>query len=298
MVLTAEVAGVAEIRPGRHVFVRRVAVGQSSSTTNAGSLQLIFCHGTCASQAQFSPFLSSLDDNLPPDIRVSCILWDQVGCAQSFPPVRDYKNGYTNQQTRTDLQAVIQKYANPDTPTVIVTHSYATTIFLPLLCQEQPKLLPKFMGALLVGTAIRSPELPLQVSGHPIMKLPVFVLNCLKRPLTEAFLQMAIHPDHGRIITAARADSNSNDMAVAKGYHCNHDWAGTECLMCLNDKKVLIVHGASDGILPVECAQFLHNSIKDSELVVVDRASHLVMMERPDFVAESVVPFLVHLLER
>jgi hypothetical protein len=42
--------------------------------------------------------------------------------------------------------------------------------------------------------------------------------------------------------------------------------------------KVLIIHGADDRLIPIECGQHLYNNISSSELVVVDSASHLVHM--------------------
>jgi len=308
MVLTQIFADTVEVRPGRHVFVRQVSIGRATNRTAA--LQLVFCHGTCASQDQFSPLLASLDAKLRQG-KMSCLLWDQVGCGQS-PPVSDYKNGYSNEQTRADLEAVLNSYADRQTPTVLIGHSYAPNIFLPLL-NAKPDILPQLKGCLLLATAVRSPHLPLPDGGHLVMKhLPVWMLRCLQRQLTESFLQRAVyHSDEtALILEAARAASNQNDMAVAKAYHTNHRWVEASELQCLRSSPspspkqskqqdgmhVLIVHGADDGIVPVQCAQHLQNELDNAALVVLDRASHLVMVEAPDRVAEHVFPFLVNLL--
>jgi len=58
----------------------------------------------------------------------------------------------------------------------------------------------------------------------------------------------------------------------------------------------MIVHGANDGIVPIECAQYLHHQLSDSELVVIDKASHLVMVEHPELCADHIFPLLMSLL--
>lgn len=317
-----------EIRPGRRIFVRRVSISNfESSSANGNSnnnqqqLQVIFCHGTCASQEQYSALLQALDENIttrggaaPPQLKLTCLLWDQVGCGQS-PPVAatEGRKAYNNEAIQADLEVLLQKYASKTStiPSFIVGHSYAASIFLPLL-NRQPELLPNLKGCLLFGTGLRSAHLPLADGGHPIMKLPVPLLRCLQGQLTEAFLQMAVHPKHTDVLEAARVDSNRNNTRVAKYYHTQHHWADASELQRLVENhntaaaaaiKILLVHGAVDGVIPLECAQDLHNMLLQqssndiSELVVIDEASHLVMIEQPAQVAVYVLPFLLKCLK-
>jgi pimeloyl-ACP methyl ester carboxylesterase len=123
------------------------------------------------------------------------------------------------------------------------------------------------------------------------MKLPVFVLNCLQRVLTESFLNLAVHPHNGWLADRLRQESNSNDMRVAKAYHTQMEWRPALSLLA-HLPKVLIVHGADDRIIPIECGQHLHNIIPSSELLVVDSASHLVHMEQAPRVATAILSFL------
>jgi pimeloyl-ACP methyl ester carboxylesterase len=64
----------------------------------------------------------------------------------------------------------------------------------------------------------------------------------------------------------------------------------------------LVVHGAEDSIIPLSCGQYLANQL-DTELVVIDHASHAILVEQPKALATSVLTFvqqqiLPHLAER
>lgn len=300
MVFTEDFADEVEVRPGRRLFVRKVSIGStkstcSSSTPIAAKLQLICVHGTCATEKQYQLFLESLDRLLNESERkISCLLFDNVGCGRS-PSLREWE-AYGNTEIRADLEAVIRTHANPSLPTVLIGHSYAPSIFLPLL-QENLKLIPNLSGCILMSTAVRSAKLPLRDGGHVIMRLPVAILRCIQGQLTEGFLQMAVHPDHVALKEAIRSDSNANDMRVAQAYHRHMEWAGEDhvknSIAALGNVPTLILHGADDGVIPVECGQHLHNLLlPKSEFVVIDRASHLVMIEQPDRAAQEAFAFI------
>ena len=333
MVLQEDFADIVEIRPGRHIFVRKVTIQRgvaerspaSSITSTSSRLQVVLCHGTCASQEQYSLLLQSLAARFSGQHQphggstttLSCLLWDQVGCGQSPPlPKQHDRKGYSNESIQADLDALLRKFAennDPRTPSVIVGHSYAASIFLPLLnASTTTTLLPNLCGCILLGTGLRNAHLPLKDGGHSIMKWPVFVLRCWQRGLTESFLQAAVHPAHEHVKQAARADCNANDMAIAQCYHTQHHWADASELTRLVDQRqnkvqILLIHGAADGIIPIECAQKLHSQLLQqqassdriaiSQFEIIDKASHLVMLEQPEEVADHVCRFLMALLE-
>ena len=57
----------------------------------------------------------------------------------------------------------------------------------------------------------------------------------------------------------------------------------------------LILCGDADRMTPVKFSQFLHEQIAGSQLIVVPGAGHMVMLEQPAAVAESVAAFLSNL---
>lgn len=57
-------------------------------------------------------------------------------------------------------------------------------------------------------------------------------------------------------------------------------------------QPTLVVCGAEDQLTPLRYAQFLATSIPDANLVVIPGAGHMVMLEKPHSVAESLLSFL------
>jgi pimeloyl-ACP methyl ester carboxylesterase len=57
-------------------------------------------------------------------------------------------------------------------------------------------------------------------------------------------------------------------------------------------QSTLVLCGAEDQMTPLRYAQFLSTSITDTRLVIVPGAGHMVMLEKPHLVAESLLSFL------
>ena len=57
-------------------------------------------------------------------------------------------------------------------------------------------------------------------------------------------------------------------------------------------QPTLIICGADDVMTPLRYAQFLSSSIPDTHLMVIPEAGHMVMLEQPRVVAESLLSFL------
>lgn len=360
MVFREDFAQLVEVRPGRSLFVRKVSIGGTTGTTGSGSTststawQLVCLHGTCASERQYQCLLEAMDEHLSAssssssskNMSISCLLFDSVGCGQSPPPQTNNNtndnyiaSAFSNEEIQADLRAVLKQHANPTLPTVLVGHSYASAIFLPLLEQEAiqttqnattatsgttavmdsiPQLVT-LSGCVFLSTAVRggsgAQQLPLPDGGHILLRaLPVPILRCLQSAMTEAFIKMAVydskqknnnnededededsHKNTELLKTAIRADSNRNDIRIAQAYHRNHLWASASSH--LNSVRrmtgpTLIVHGADDGVIPVTCAQYLHHQLPQSKFVVIEKASHMVMLEQAPQVAKEIILYL------
>jgi pimeloyl-ACP methyl ester carboxylesterase len=57
----------------------------------------------------------------------------------------------------------------------------------------------------------------------------------------------------------------------------------------------LIICGADDRLTPVKFSRYLHEQIRDADLVVVDDAGHMVMLEQPGVVTAAIAQFLARL---
>ena len=57
-------------------------------------------------------------------------------------------------------------------------------------------------------------------------------------------------------------------------------------------QPTLVICGSEDQMTPVRYAQYLSNSIPNARLSIIPAAGHMVMLEQPRLVAESLLTFL------
>jgi pimeloyl-ACP methyl ester carboxylesterase len=300
-------AQVCQVRPGRELFVRRTLIGTHTSADNSiqppaakASFQLLMVHGLCATEAQFLPMLQALDrllqenSNSHNTITMDCWGYDWMGCGQS--PRKPNATDYSKEETVADLEGIFQ-LLDATQPTIVMGHSYGPSILLAALHDSPFNNCIK--GTILLCTAIYTDSTSryLTNGGHPIMKLPLCLLHCLQPLLTNSFIQLAVHPQHTQLADQIRKDSNTNDMHVAKSYHQSMHWATEDHLPPLNGstRSYLVIHGSHDGAIPVQAGQELANRLQ-APFVVIEDASHLVMLEQPEQTARVVLEFIKSLV--
>jgi pimeloyl-ACP methyl ester carboxylesterase len=62
--------------------------------------------------------------------------------------------------------------------------------------------------------------------------------------------------------------------------------------LSLVQQPTLIICGAEDQMTPLRYAQFLSSTIPNARLTVIPNAGHMVMLEQPRLVADSLLSFL------
>jgi pimeloyl-ACP methyl ester carboxylesterase len=340
MVMLEEQAKLETFRPGRSLFVRKVRLGRSTTTKTPTTLQVLCVHGTCASEQQYHSFLESLNELILADsatddennVSIQCLLPDLLGCGQSPPASASaaHKDAtYSNEEIMADILALMEKHVDPNIPLVIMGHSYACNVILPMLMEKKMTgVFQNLKACIFLSSAVRCPENPNPDGGLWIMRsalIPDMLLNYFQPTLTNSFVEMAVHPDHVALREQVKQASNGNNMQTARAYHRNHVWyAGlsksSSALVGDLDVPVLVVHGAEDVIVPIAAGKSLatalssissssssgqsgHSSTSGQsaaaanvEFVTVERARHLVMMEQPEEVARAVWKFLRPLL--
>jgi pimeloyl-ACP methyl ester carboxylesterase len=58
------------------------------------------------------------------------------------------------------------------------------------------------------------------------------------------------------------------------------------------EAPTLVIVGNEDKLTPIKWAEYLNSNIRNSEMKIVKTAGHMVMVEKPDEVNESIVSFL------
>jgi pimeloyl-ACP methyl ester carboxylesterase len=286
-------AGLVTVRPGRTLFVRKVRIGGEKQSLPSKTLQLVLVHGTCGTQEQYDRLLMSLSEQMKHSsntnsygLKLKCLLYDWMGCGQS--PILRHQGDYAREETCQDLQALIATETDSTLPILFIGHSYGPNIFLNL---STP--LPNVVGYVFLGSAARTPSLLHPDGGHPIFRLPLFILRCLQPSLNKAFVQQAVHPQNVEIMQLSSNECNHNDMFMAKAYHTQSRWTSTEqVVQVTRNKPCLVIHGQDDQILPIAAAQELANLV-NAPLQDISVASHLLMMEQPDKVASILLEFIV-----
>ena len=333
---------IEEVRPGRRLYLRKVSLFASTNGQRLSSLQFVFLHGLCSTELFFHPLLEELQRQLneaneqrSPISKFDCFMFDFAGCGQSPRPTAtasrssplSFYDMYTNEQSVLDIRLLIDKHLDRTVPVVFVTHSYATSILVPLLLQHRTSHL-NVKACIFISSGVKTPALTahgIVDGGHPLIRYgPLLVLNCLQSSMTEAFVAAAVHDDANDrktiddIRSRVRHQSNANDMKVVKGYHSNLQWAsptdliestllGEDCIPL----PILVVHGVHDQVIPIQAGQELYNLLsqrpqlasstskeaesRHAKLVIMERSSHFVLLEETQRLATEMLDFLAQL---
>ncbi len=68
--------------------------------------------------------------------------------------------------------------------------------------------------------------------------------------------------------------------------------------MSLIDVPSLIICGNEDRLTPPKYSKFFHEKLKISELIIIDKASHMVMLEKPEELNQAIKEFIKKYLEK
>lgn len=294
-----------EIRPGRNLFVRNWILNDRKKTRAtkepSREITLVCVHGTAATQEQYILLWKALDKFLgesSSSLRIHCWAYDAVGCGHS-PKISGNAAAYVDEEQVQDLKALLETHVFPKSSSDIhfVGHSYGPNWiykYLELKDQENPTGSGNNVkGLILISTGLESKEL---VNGGPgIFKvLPLWLLNCIQPILTNSFMQLGFspttHKNQPDLIAQVKQANNKNDMEVCVYYYQAHVW-----LSRLNKEhlpsRALVLHGTDDQIIPIHCGQQVANQL-GSDLVSIPDASHLILLEQPELVAQHVLEFL------
>lgn len=287
-------AELVEIRAGREIFCRHWILGDVGKASKLQTINLVCVHGTAASHEQFLPLwkaLDSINKTKSGNLCIHCFAFDAIGCGNS-PKLSD-ERAYQDSEQVKDLEILIEKFVNPKFKTFYLGHSYGPTWIYKYLRQPKQKEQQSTTPLILIATGLKCKEL--QVGGPALFKFaPLWLLNCIQPLLTSVFLKIGFstwtRQNNHQLIAEARTANNQNDMQVCSYYYRAHDW-----LSKLDENNSpppsLVLHGIEDEIIPIKCGQDLANHMKTG-FVTISNASHMVLLEQPDEVAEHVFSFL------
>jgi pimeloyl-ACP methyl ester carboxylesterase len=262
-------------------------------------LTVVFAHGFCLRMGAFHFQRMRLSDEWGPQVRM--IFYDQRGHGQSgeAPP-----ETYTLTQLGMDLETVLQVIA-PRGPIVVVGHSMGGMTVLSHARQYPQRYGNRIVGAALISSAAEGvAKSPLgEILNNPALKAAQFAARSAPKLVHRG--RNATRSVIGPILRAASyADVDvspsivafSEEMMLAtpiptmmEFLHALQVHDETAALPTLAVIPTLIVCGDHDLVTPAEYSTKMADALPESELVIVSKSGHLVLLSKPDPINDGLV---------
>lgn len=230
-----------------------------------------------------------------------CVFWDQRSHGRSG---RSDPDLVSIDQLGADLHEVLTATAPGDTPVVLVGHSMGGMTVMALADQHPELFGGKIAGVALISTAATAidPVTWLPVPLRPAVRLAVpsmmtgasrgRVAGVVERGRQSASDLAFLGTRHlafgdpkvsptvvdflERIIRATPIDVIADFYVALTGHEKRH------ALKVLNTVPVLVLTGDRDRLVDPAFSEDIANSVRDSELVKISGAGHVVILERPE----------------
>ncbi|MBE8540321.1 alpha/beta fold hydrolase [Geoglobus acetivorans] len=167
---------------------------------------------------------------------------------------------------------------------VITGHSLGGAV-AQKVCVNYPELC---IGLVLVGTGARLrvlPEILDELESRPD--------NAIEKILEMGFFRKGDEYWRMREKYLKNSEVLHLDLMLCDKFDMLEDYRSGKVRI---EVPVLIVVGAEDRLTPVKYAEFFKNHIENSKLVVIDSASHMVMVEKPDEFNSVLKAFLTDII--
>ena len=150
-------------------------------------------------------------------------------------------------------------------------------------------------GLVLANTGAQYPQAAQAMWAQRIATVEVQGMAGIADMVMERYFTATFRTDHADVVAGFRATVLRTD---AKGYvACCHAVANVDWLERLHEVRcpALVIAGAQDVGAPVAMSQAIVERIPGAELVVIDAASHLSVIEQPLPFAQALTSFLARL---
>ncbi|MFB7662488.1 alpha/beta fold hydrolase [Kitasatospora sp. NPDC056138] len=282
-------------------------------------LTVIFCHGYCLAQDSWHFQRAALREGM------RLVFWDQRSHGRSERS-RSYLNGElaSIDQLGGDLKAVIDAVA-PEGPIVLVGHSMGGMTVM-ALADQHPELFGagaaegagRVAAVALIGTLAGdwdSVTLGLPAAGAKLLRrLAPGVVRLLGRQVELVEATRRLGADLTSVLYR-RFSFGTKDVdpavvrfaeqlldatpidVVAEFYPAFSAHEKTAALATLRAVPTLVLAGTKDLLTPPEHSETIARELPDAELVLVQDAGHLVMLERPELVDQRLAALLRQAVE-
>jgi len=250
----------------------------------AGRQTLVFIHGVSGSCSAWRAYESRFQQDF------NVLMYDIRGHGRSIK--YRWRADYEMANFVDDLRTLLQHLAIDSC--VLVAHSFATLIALEYLRTEQ---------ATVDGVVLVSPDFDV---GR---RWPARILRAVL-DVASPLEHFPFHPRPGRHVDYSRyRDSGDWNLARMREDIANTTWRiywyctkasySVHAEPFLDEIRVpmLLVHGRKDTIFPVQNSIYMATRIRGAELVVIDDADHIVVLNRPQAVTGAIERFVRRLCD-
>ncbi|MFI6845450.1 alpha/beta hydrolase [Kitasatospora sp. NBC_00085] len=283
------------------------AAPASAGSPDAEPLTVVFCHGYCLNQDSWHFQRAALREGM------RLVFWDQRSHGRSERS-RSYLAGEpaSIDQLGGDLKAVIDAVA-PAGPLVLVGHSMGGMTVMALADQHPELFRERVAGVALIGTLAGDWDavtLGLPAAGAKLFKkVAPGVMKLLGRQveLVEATRRLGADVsavfyrkfsfggkdvDPGVVRFAEQLLDATPIDVVAEFYPVFGAHEKSAALAALRGIPTLVLAGTKDLLTPPGHSEAMAEQLPGAELVLVEDAGHLVMLERPDLVDQRLAALL------
>lgn len=272
---------------------------------------IVFCHGYSLNLDVWYYQRAGLEKT------ARLVFWDQRSHGRSG---RSDPDLVSIDQLGADLNEVLLATAPGDTPVVLVGHSMGGMTVM-ALADQQPELFgTKIIGVVLISTAASTVDpltwLPAPLRPAARRAMPSMMTGAAKGRLADvvdwsrqsasdiaflgtrhlAFGDSRVSPTVvdflERIIRATPIDVIADFYVALVGHEKRH------ALKVLGGVPVLVLTGDRDRLVEPSFSDEIASSIRDSELVKIAGAGHVVILERPQEVNEAIAGLVSAALTR
>ena len=297
----ADRAGLPGVLAGSGALVRassRKSFG-SPTPSAAAPLTVVFCHGYCLNQDAWHFQRVALREGM------RLVFWDQRSHGRSERSRSHLAGGPTSiDGLGGDLRAVLDAVV-PEGPVVLVGHSMGGMTVMALAEQHPELFRDRVAGVALIGTLAGdwdSVSLGLPALGAKLFRrVAPGVVKLLGRQvgLVEATRRFGADfaavlyrrfsfggkdVDPGVVRFAEQLLDATPIDVVAEFYPAFSAHDKLAALAALQGIPTLVLAGTKDLLTPPGHSEAIARALPDAELVLVENAGHLVMLERPDLV--------------
>jgi pimeloyl-ACP methyl ester carboxylesterase len=297
----------------RHGFLRAsdgISLYYEQDGPRDAPLTVVFVHGFCLNRDDFLFQRKAMREQFAGRVRL--ISYDQRSHGKSERCAAEHAS---IDQLGADLQVLLDALA-PTGRLVLVGHSMGGMSIL-ALAEAHPELFGpegRVSGVLLISTstgklATVTLGLPAALAKLRGPVLPVLLRGASRRPnlvergrartsdLSWLYLKrfaFGSDVDPGLVEFLSNLIAQTRIDVIADFYATLMDHDKLAALDTLRDTPVTVVCGDRDLLTPIDHSRTIADALPHSKLVVVHRAGHQVLMERPD----EVNPALAGLVER